>query len=105
MTVTFVPSPEPARARPTWARPRAKFYLPEGMDVAAPIGVHVVYDFPQRTEYDLVSTPALSGRTGGLDEVAGVRCSADSESARPDSIQAELGHASFVIELLGHWMR
>ena len=34
-----------------------QFYLPEGMDAATTIDVHLVYDFPQRTEYDLVLEP------------------------------------------------
>ena len=34
-----------------------QFHLPEGIDPDAPIDVHVEYDFPQRTEYDLVLEP------------------------------------------------
>jgi hypothetical protein len=56
MALTFVPS----QNQPCGAEMGAtthQFYLPEGMDVGAPIEVHVVYDFPQHTEYDLVLDP------------------------------------------------
>jgi hypothetical protein len=56
MTVTFVPSP----TTPCTADLRLTahhLYLPKGMDASAPIDVHIVYDFPQHTEYDAVLEP------------------------------------------------
>ena len=56
MVVTFVPSPNKPCTTDLGVTTH-QFYLPEGMDVAAAIDVHVVYEFPQHTEYDLVLEP------------------------------------------------
>ena len=56
LSLRFVPSPNQPCSADMGATTH-QFHLPDDMDAAGPIDVHVVYDFPQRTEYDLVLEP------------------------------------------------